>query len=151
VQREITDAAAGAVVRVPPRALTQALRGVIKNALEAAGGEGEVHVRVDRDAGSWRLAVVDRGAGMAPDVLARAGEPFFTTKNGDGLTRGMGLGLFLARVVFERLGGELGLDSVAGQGTTVTLRLPGGEPATICRVEDRAPPGIVGGARPAAS
>ena len=47
-------------------------------------------------------------------MLARAGEPFFTTKDGDGLARGMGLGLFLARVVLERLGGELALDSALG-------------------------------------
>jgi two-component system, sensor histidine kinase RegB len=124
VRRELAADATTATVRVPPRALTQALRGVIKNAVEASGAEGEVRVRLDGDAGSWRLAVVDRGRGMAPDVLARAGEPFFTTKDGDGLARGMGLGLFLARVVLERLGGELVLDSQPGRGTTVTLVLP---------------------------
>jgi two-component system sensor histidine kinase RegB len=147
--RRALAADASAIVRVPPRALTQALRGVIKNALEASGDGGAVTVHVDARGGTWRLTVQDRGAGMAPDVLAHAGEPFFTTKNGGGITRGMGLGLFLARVVLERLGGELLLDSAAGRGTTVTLVLPAGDPATICRVEDPAPAGIVGVARPA--
>jgi two-component system sensor histidine kinase RegB len=135
VRREIAAPAAAALVRVPTRALTQALRGVIKNALEASVGGGDVQVRLGAEAERFRLAVVDHGTGMPPDVLARAGEPFFTTKQTDGLARGMGLGLFLARVVLERLGGELELDSAAGRGTIVTLVLPAGA-ATIGRIED---------------
>lgn len=130
-------AAGASLVRVPRRALTQALRGIVKNALEASAADGEVEVRLDEDAGRWRLAVVDGGRGMTKDVLARAGEPFFTTKQGEGL-RGMGLGLFLARVVLERLGGDLTLDSVAGRGTTVTLVLPRDEAATVRRMAEGA-------------
>ncbi len=136
VRREIAAEAAAALVHVPPRAVTQAVRGVVKNALEASAGMGEVHLRLGGEPGRWRLAVEDRGGGMAPEVLARAGEPFFSTKNGDGLARGMGLGLFLARVVLERLGGELALDSAPGRGTTVTLVLPAGGPPAIGRSGD---------------
>jgi two-component system sensor histidine kinase RegB len=56
---------------------------------------------------------------MPADVLNRAGEPFFTTKDPG---RGLGLGLFLARVFAERCGGTLSIES--GAGTTVTLDLP---------------------------
>ena len=56
---------------------------------------------------------------MAPEVLQRAGEPFFTTKEAG---RGLGLGLFLARVFAERTGGSLTLQSA--DGTTATLELP---------------------------
>ena len=59
--------------------------------------------------------------GMAPEVLARAGNPFFTTKEPG---RGMGLGLFLARTVIERLGGRLEIESVVGRGTIVMIMLP---------------------------
>jgi two-component system sensor histidine kinase RegB len=76
-------------------------------------------VRGDPEAVSF--LVEDDGIGMAPDVLARAGEPFFTTK---GPNAGMGLGVFLARGVAESLGGALALESVQGRGTTVTLRVP---------------------------
>ncbi len=56
---------------------------------------------------------------MAPEVLARAGEPFYTTKDAG---RGMGLGLFLARVFAERHGGAL---SIATDGGTVaSIELP---------------------------
>ena len=67
------------------------------------------------------LEVIDRGAGMPPDVLARAGEPFFTTKAPG---RGMGLGLFLARSLVESLGGSFELRSPPGTGTTVVAGLP---------------------------
>lgn len=136
VRRAVADAP---LVRVPRRALTQALRGVVKNALEASAPDGEVAIQMDAESGRARVRVVDRGRGMTPDVLARAGEPFFTTKNGDGLGRGMGLGLFLARVVLERLGGDLALESAAGRGTTVTLTLAVEDAATVRRMDADAP------------
>jgi two-component system sensor histidine kinase RegB len=64
---------------------------------------------------------------MDATLLARVGEPFFTTK---GPGRGLGLGLFLARSVAEQLGGRLELDSQIGRGTRVVLTVParsGGE------------------------
>ena len=68
------------------------------------------------------LRVRDNGCGMPPEVAARAGEPFFTTK---GPGRGMGLGLFLVRTFAERLRGHLRIDSAPGRGTEVEMRLPG--------------------------
>jgi two-component system sensor histidine kinase RegB len=58
---------------------------------------------------------------MRADELARAGEPFFTTKPAGS---GMGLGLFVTRAAAEQLGGDLALASTAGAGTTATLTLP---------------------------
>ena len=65
--------------------------------------------------------MVDDGPGMSPEVLARALDPFFTTKP---TGQGMGLGLFLAASVAEQLGGELQLRSELGSGTAVTLEIP---------------------------
>jgi two-component system sensor histidine kinase RegB len=67
------------------------------------------------------IEVVDKGRGMSADVLARIGEPFFTTKSPG---RGMGLGLFLARAVFESLGGAMAIDSREGIGTRITVTMP---------------------------
>jgi len=67
-----------------------------------------------------RVAVADTGVGMPPEVLARAGEPFFTTK-AEG--RGTGLGLAMARRFAEQDGGALEIASRPGEGTVVTLWL----------------------------
>jgi len=67
------------------------------------------------------LSVVDTGVGMTADTLARAMEPFFTTK---GVGRGTGLGLPMVHGLAEQLGGRLILESVLGEGTTATLMLP---------------------------
>lgn len=68
------------------------------------------------------LRVRDNGCGAPPEVAARAGEPFFTTK---GPGRGMGLGLFLVRTFAERLRGHLAHRFRPGRGTEVEIRLPG--------------------------
>jgi two-component system sensor histidine kinase RegB len=99
--------------RGPRRALTVAVRGLVKNAQQA--GPGLVDVDVDATA----VVVRDAAGGMDAAVLARAGEPFFTTKAPG---EGMGLGLFLARTVIESAGGALILQSNSG-GTTVRVEL----------------------------
>jgi len=67
------------------------------------------------------LSVSDTGAGMPPDILARALEPFFTTKEQG---KGTGLGLSMVYGVVRQLGGDLRIASQPANGTTVTLYLP---------------------------
>jgi two-component system sensor histidine kinase RegB len=108
---------------LPRIAVVQAVRTLVRNGLDA--GPGEVSVRLGRTGERLHVTVEDSGSGMDPAVLARAGEPFFTTKP---TGKGLGLGLFLARAVAERLGGGLTLDSKPGRGTIARLDLPGGGP-----------------------
>ena len=68
-----------------------------------------------------RLTVADTGRGMSAMTLARAAEPFFTTKP---LGQGTGLGLAMARSFAQGSGGALAIDSEPGQGTQVALWLP---------------------------
>lgn len=108
-------------LRLPPRAVSQALRSLITNAQDASPATATVSISVRCDEAKLGLAIRDRGAGMPGEILARIGEPFFTTKPPG---RGMGLGLFLARAVIEAVGGTLEIDSVAGAGTCVLVTLP---------------------------
>jgi two-component system sensor histidine kinase RegB len=68
---------------------------------------------------------------MPPEVLARAGEPFFTTKAPG---QGSGLGLYVARTLAEQLGGSLEIRSEPGRGATARMELPGREPGHEERV-----------------
>ena len=68
-----------------------------------------------------RISVADQGSGMTPDVIARATEPFFTTKP-EG--KGTGLGLSMVYGFVRQSGGAMAIDSAPGTGTTVHLYLP---------------------------
>jgi CheY-like chemotaxis protein len=67
------------------------------------------------------LTLTDTGKGMPPEVLARAMEPFFTTK---AIGKGTGLGLAMAYATVKAHGGSMTLHSEVGRGTTVLVRLP---------------------------
>jgi two-component system sensor histidine kinase RegB len=121
VHRDVPAELAKSQVRLPPRAVSQALRSLITNAQDASPPGAAVVVTVRGDGPSLSIGIRDRGAGMPNEVLARIGEPFFTTKAPG---RGMGLGLFLARAVIEGVGGTLQIDSTAGAGTEVLVTLP---------------------------
>jgi two-component system sensor histidine kinase RegB len=120
---------ANAVILAPRRALAGAVQSLVRNGLDASPPEGEVLLRISGDEGAvgqgatpaLRVEVRDKGAGMSTDVLRSAGDPFFTTKPPG---HGLGLGLFLARSLADRLGGRLVLESTPGVGTAAILELP---------------------------
>ena len=113
---------------IRPEVLAQLLSALLHNATEAVpeGRAGHVAITVMPAADDRiQLTVADDGAGMSLEVLRRAFEPFFSTKE-EG--RGSGLGLPVARALVESLGGELKLESRPGLGTTATLTLPEAQP-----------------------
>jgi two-component system sensor histidine kinase RegB len=105
----------------PGRVVARALANLLQNAVQASKAETRVLLRADVGDGVVRVSVIDQGAGMSADDLARAGEPFFSMKPAGA---GTGLGLFVARSSVEQLGGRLELESLVGRGTTATIVLP---------------------------
>jgi PAS domain S-box-containing protein len=87
------------------------------------------------------LSVKDEGEGMSEDVLARAAEPFFTTK---GVGKGTGLGLSMVHGMSEQMGGRLILKSAQGQGTTAEIWLR----ASPQELETKEAPPLVDDAQP---
>jgi two-component system, sensor histidine kinase RegB len=122
-QLAIDPAVQRARTRLPVRAFEQAIANLLDNAAEATFGlkASQVRVTLARVDGELQLSISDNGVGVPEPLLRRMGEPFFTTKEPG---RGTGLGLYLARHVVEREGGELQLDSTEGRGTRVTLVMP---------------------------
>jgi two-component system, sensor histidine kinase RegB len=108
-------------MQLPAHAVRQAVTIMIDNALDASPAGEAVDLSIQSGNGRIVFEVWDRGVGMDADILRRVGEPFFTTKPPG---EGMGLGLFLARLLAEKLGGSLTLHSAPGQGTRAVLELP---------------------------
>lgn len=104
--------------------LEQVFINVIVNALESLPDRSRsvrVSARVD-DAGSRIVVQVeDQGKGIAEDVMAQIGEPFFTTKAESG---GTGLGLSISSSIIEKHGGVMRFESNSDRGTTVSIDLP---------------------------
>jgi len=105
---------------VPIRNLVRSIKGLINNGLDASGAGSPVKVRCYSDKKFLYFDILDQGTGMDQSIIAKAHEPFFTSKEPG---KGMGLGLFLAQNVAESYDGELRISSEPGQGTTVTISL----------------------------
>ena len=106
---------------LPQEAVAQAIRNLVHNGLDASGHDGRIRIEARLAGNLVQLIVLDSGQGMTDEVLGRAGDPFFTTKEPG---RGIGLGLFLTRNVVSRLGGEVAFRSQPGRGTEAIVSLP---------------------------
>lgn len=120
------DIAPGVMMDSFPGPLAQALSNIFDNCLvHAFEGDAGGTIRICLAAREGKLAsisVSDSGIGMAPEVLGKVYDPFFTTKLGSG---GSGLGLHVAHnIITGILGGKIELHSEPGQGATFTLLLP---------------------------
>jgi len=101
--------------------LGSAIMNLCINARDAMPEGGTITLRTHRSPDGVELVVEDTGRGMAPEVLARATEPFFTTKPAG---KGTGLGLAMVYSTLKAHGGNLAIWSVPGKGTRVVLRFP---------------------------
>jgi signal transduction histidine kinase len=108
------------VVRGDAPSLEQLLANTLVNAIQAAGPGGRTTVAAASSVnGEALLTIHDNGPGMTPDILARAGEPLFSTK-----PEGTGLGLAIAQRIAAAHRGVVTIDSAPGAGTTVRIELP---------------------------
>lgn len=111
--------AAGAVVPLDDPSLKQVWLNLIQNALEAVADGGAVRAECRAVDGRVRVRIVDDGPGIPPEVLARLGEPFYTTR-----AQGTGLGLYLSKRLVEGVGGSLRVECGPERGTVVTVEFP---------------------------
>ena len=117
--------------RIDANQLELAILNLAINARDAMPDGGSIEIRVAKHqvqndavlkSGTYlKLSVIDTGAGMTPDILKRAIEPFFSSKP---LGKGTGLGLSMVHGLVVQLGGALKISSAVGNGTTVTMVLP---------------------------
>ncbi len=96
----------------------QLFNSLLANAVEAVQSQGSVALSatLSDDGRRIRVRVSDNGPGMTREQIAKAFRPFFTTK-----TRGLGVGLPLAKRIVERFGGTISINSEPGRGTRVDL------------------------------
>ena len=101
--------------------LQQVLTNLFLNACQAMPAGGEIRTAVRRSTNEAVLWVRDTGEGIAPENVGRLFDPVFTTRP-EG--QGNGLGLPICRLIVQRHGGSIRVESVLGEGSTFTIRLP---------------------------
>ena len=122
----LAEAQPGTMVLADPGQLEQLLRNLIDNALKYGAEDQPVTVTVERrDHAQARLAVTDRGPGIAPEHLPHLTRRFYRTDPGRSrASGGTGLGLAIVKHIVERHGGTLDITSTVGQGTCAAVQLP---------------------------
>jgi signal transduction histidine kinase len=104
-----------------PGELNQVWTNLIDNAIDAMDGTGTLRLTTRAEGNQVVIEIADTGPGMPPQVVARAFEPFYTTKD---VGKGTGLGLDIARrIITERHGGTITIDSRPGE-TILRVRIP---------------------------
>jgi cell cycle sensor histidine kinase DivJ len=107
------------------RAVKQVLVNLITNGVKFTPRGGEVRVVAAREKPGIVLAVTDTGVGIGPDDLKRLGQPFEQVEGEHVRSQeGTGLGLALVKALAALHGGEVGIASALGEGTTVIVKLP---------------------------
>ncbi len=110
------------IIWCSPNQIKQACIAILVNASEAISDKGEIIIRTrDTVNNSIRLEISDNGSGIAPEDIPHIFQPFFSTKHD---VRGIGLGLAIVHGIVTNHGGRIEVDSVVGQGTTISLIFP---------------------------
>jgi signal transduction histidine kinase len=103
----------------------QLLMNLVGNAVKYSPSGGRVRVALAAEDGSAEIVISDDGIGIPPEDLPKLGHPFVRGGGRAGTFAGMGVGLYVARVVAEAHAGSLALESEGdGKGTTVRVKLP---------------------------
>ena len=103
--------------------LGQVLDNLIGNAIKYSPQGGEIVIRVEATDAEGRVSIEDHGIGIAGDVLPRLFDRFYQGQD-PGVSTGLGLGLYIARMLVESHGGRIWAESQPGQGSTFVIALP---------------------------
>ncbi|WP_319522516.1 ATP-binding protein [uncultured Desulfosarcina sp.] len=106
-------------IRTEPGKLRHAFQNILLNALTAVDRHGEIHIDIKDEGPQVAVTITDSGCGIGSEDRERIFEPLFTTK-----TDGTGLGLPVARDIFQALGGSLILLRSSSEGTAFRMVLP---------------------------
>ena len=121
----------------------QVMANLLSNAIKHSHAGQKVQVALRGDPQGWRIDVVDHGPGIDPAFRARLFEKFAQADGSDRRVQGgTGLGLYISRMLIERMGGQILAHSDAGQGSTFSVVLPAhgannAGPWVACIAQDR--------------
>jgi PAS domain S-box-containing protein len=119
-----TDGASPYMLLADASRLERVVANLFTNALKYSAEDAPVTARVERQGSDVVLEVIDRGIGIAPESTKHLFERYYRTPGGKARASGLGLGLYIARLIVEAHGGRIDVSSKVGAGSTFRLILP---------------------------
>lgn len=120
----LEEPAAGILVNGDPLRLKQVLRNLLSNAVKYAPDGGAIVVRGREREGQVEVSVQDEGIGLTPEEQQHLFQKFYRADASDRAPRGTGLGLVICKLIVERHGGRIWVESEKGVGSTFTFEVP---------------------------
>ncbi|MDT3403614.1 ATP-binding protein [Mucilaginibacter terrae] len=102
----------------------QVITNLLSNAVKYAPHSGEIRLEIQDSEGMVKVSVVDKGPGIAPDKIPHLFERYFRVDESGFHATGLGLGLYISAEIIKRHGGEIGVISELGSGSTFWFTLP---------------------------
>lgn len=106
------------------RAIDQVVVNLVNNAVKYAPDSRNIYLVVERSGNMAKISVRDNGPGIPPDKLAYLFNRYYQVNSAGYLSSGLGLGLYISSEIVKRHGGEIGVDSEMGKGSTFWFTLP---------------------------
>jgi signal transduction histidine kinase len=112
-------------VNADPEKIRAVIQNLIENAIRYTMDRGKITIATEREENSLRVSITDTGIGIPPEQQKNIFKRFFRGTNAIKMeTSGSGLGLFIAKSIIEKHGGNIGFQSTEGKGTTFYFSLP---------------------------
>jgi PAS domain S-box-containing protein len=111
-------------VNVDQHRMNQVLENILSNAKKYSPPNGLISIVVSKEDNQFSIKVVDQGIGMSPEVVSHIYDKFYRADESDTSVSGLGLGMSIVQQIVIDHGGDITVDSVEGEGTSVSIKIP---------------------------
>lgn len=111
-------------VRADAERIERVMVNLLSNAVKYSPLNEPIVIRIDKSATAVKIAVMDKGMGIPPEKQTLLFERYYQANTSEGAYSGLGLGLYISSEIIKKHGGEMGVISEVGQGSTFWFTLP---------------------------